>query len=75
MNHEPDYRLICDQARVVYVGRRGDSVLFRDPETDAVLQLYASALTPANIFLTCKAAREKIAETAEWEPVTQNERG
>jgi hypothetical protein len=72
---EPDFRLIVSQGSAEYVGRRGPAVLFRDPNTDAVLSLYLDALTPENIYLSCKAAREKFCAIPEWEEVTANEKG
>jgi hypothetical protein len=76
MKTELDYRAIVEQCTgAEYVGRRGDTVLFRDRETDAVLSLYVEAVTPQNIFLALKAAREKHNAIHDWQEVTANERG
>ena len=76
MKPEMDYRLIvsqCDGAE--YVGRRGDTIVFRDKSTDTILSLYTDALTPLNIFLALKASRERFLETHEWQQVNESERG
>lgn len=76
MKSELDYRLIVEQCGgAEYIGRRGGTVLFRDCETDAVLSLYVEAVTPHNVYLSLKAAREKHNAISEWQEVCQSERG
>jgi hypothetical protein len=76
LKSELDYRKIVEQCSgAEYVGRRGDTVLFRHRETDAVLSLYVEAVTPQNIFLALKAAHERHHAIHEWQEVCQSERG
>jgi|GEM_PF-7102691 len=76
LKSELDYKLVVEQCEgAEYIGRRGAAVYFRDRETDAVLSLYLQSVTPQNIFLALKAAKEKHNSIHEWETVTQSERG
>jgi hypothetical protein len=75
MKTETDYRAIVGQCEgAEYVGRRGGVNLFRDVSTDSILSLYADALTPETIYLSCKAARGGILQAVEWEQVNEIER-
>jgi hypothetical protein len=73
---ELDYKAVVEQCGgAEYVGRRGDTVLFRDRERDAVLSLYVEAVTPQNIVLALKAAHERHNAIHGWEKVCVSERG
>lgn len=53
-------RSTIEDAGAEYLGIRGDSVSFRDPESDAVCTLYIFAATRVNVRLSLKEAREKV---------------
>jgi hypothetical protein len=76
LKSELDYKLVVEQCEgAEYIGRRGAAVYFRDRETDAVLSLYVQSVTPQNVHLALKAAKDKHNQIHDWETVTQSERG
>jgi hypothetical protein len=61
-------REAIESAGAEYIGIRGDSILFRDPRTDAVCSLYLFSATRTNVMLTLKAARERVRDFPALEP-------
>jgi hypothetical protein len=61
-------REIIEAAGAEYVGRRGNSVRFCDPETGKETSLYLSAISLENVCLALKAAREDLLEFQPWMP-------
>jgi hypothetical protein len=55
-----DFKKLIEAAGGVYIGTRGNSVLFRDPQSgNQVLSLYCFALrSTKDVALALKAARE-----------------
>ena len=62
-----DFKPIIESAGAKYVGRRGDLVLFSDPNDDHVFTPYITALrSPEDIRLALKNHREDL--TDPWAP-------
>jgi len=66
-----DYETTIEAAGAEYIGVRDGVVTFRCRESDAVLKLYAFAVTPENVSLALKAAREP--QPVGFEPLARAE--
>lgn len=61
-----EIRAAVEDGGAEYLGIRGDSVLFRDPQSGEICSLFLFAATRTNIRLALKGAREKTFEFVPW---------
>jgi len=65
-----DFKVLVELGGGRYVGRRGNSVLFSDPEDGHLFTLYVNALrSPEDVRLALKSHREDLADP--WAPTNR----